>query len=297
MEARMPDDASFIEHYLPMRDGLQLYCRDYGSAAGAAARNVVLCLPGLTRNCRDFESLATALSANYRVLTPDFRGRGRSQWDSQVGNYQPMQYAADMLAILDALQVERVVVIGTSLGGLVAMVIAMLRPGILAGVVLNDVGPEIDSRGAARIASYVGNLPPVTSWEEAALQARSVNGAALPDFTAADWLRFARAAYRDDGAGRPVLDMDPRIGEALRTATGPTPDLWPLFAALRAVPTLVIRGALSDILSEATVEKMRANKPDLRILVVDDRGHAPTLDEPAARAALREFLADRMHRS
>ncbi len=286
----MPEAVSFDEHYLPARDGLKLYCRDYRRAAAQAGRPAVLCLPGLTRNSRDFEPLAAALSAQYRVLTPDLRGRGRSEWDSQVARYQPMQYAADVFAILEALRVPQVVVIGTSLGGLIAMLMAMLQPALLAGCVLNDVGPEIDPRGATRIAGYVGQLPPVTSWEDAIEQSRILHGAALPDFTVADWQRFVRATYRDDGEGKPVLDMDPRLGEALRAA-GPTPDLWPLFAALRSVPTLLIRGAMSDILSSATVAKMQAQKPDLQVLLVEGRGHAPTLDETIVRTALESFLA------
>jgi pimeloyl-ACP methyl ester carboxylesterase len=200
-----------------------------------------------------------------------------------------MQYAADAMTMLDALQIPSVVVIGTSLGGLIAMVLAMLRPQALGGVVLNDVGPEIDPRGAARIAGYVGKLPPVTTWDEAIAQAKMVNGAALPDFTGADWLRFVRATYRDDGEGRPVLDMDPQLGDAMRAAA-PAPDLWPLFAALRNVPTLLIRGELSDILSATTAEKMLAQKPDLQTVVVPGRGHAPTLDEPVVRSALESFL-------
>jgi pimeloyl-ACP methyl ester carboxylesterase len=296
-EPQVRPDAAFNagcdyrEHFVTLRDGLRMYCREYGPNVGVAdVGAAVLCLPGLTRNCRDFESLARALAPRHRVLTPDLRGRGRSDRDPVWQNYQPLTYAQDVGELLAALRAPRVVLIGTSLGGLIAMILAMMKPECLAGVMLNDIGPELDPRGLARIASYVGKLPPVTTWQEAAAQAKLVNGGALPDFTDEDWMRFARAAYRDDGAGLPLLDMDPRIGDAARQSGGAAPDLWMLFRALRAVPTSVLRGELSDLLAESTVERMLREKPDLRVTVVPGRGHAPTLDEPVSRAAIEQLL-------
>jgi pimeloyl-ACP methyl ester carboxylesterase len=291
MLRRMAEPAHWLEHRIPSADGLSLYCREYRPPGEVAATApTVLCVPGLTRNCRDFEPLALWLATSHRVLTPDLRGRGRSDYDPDPSRYQPLTYAGDLATILQALGAQRVFWIGTSLGGLLAMLMAAMRPGQLAGVVLNDIGPEIDPAGAARIAGYVGRLPPVRSWEDAAAQARLVNGVALPDFTDEDWMRFARCAYRDDGAGRPVIDMDPRIGDTVRGTAGPAPDLWPVFRALAPVPTLVIRGALSDILSASTLARMREVKPDLETLVLEGRGHAPTLDEPACRVAIRALL-------
>lgn len=287
----MADPTPWSDHRIATADGLSLYCREYCPVGGVPdSLPTVLCVPGLTRNCRDFESLAGWLSSTHRVLTPDLRGRGRSDYDPDPRRYQPLTYVGDLGTILRSLAARRVFWIGTSLGGLLAMLMATLSPGLLAGVVLNDVGPEIDPAGAARIARYVGRLPPVRSWEDAAAQARLVNGDALPDFTDADWMRFARCAYRDDGAGQPIIDMDPRIGDALREVTGPAPDLWPMFRALLPVPTLLIRGALSDILSATTLARMRQVKPDLETLVLERRGHAPTLDEPACRVAIRALL-------
>jgi pimeloyl-ACP methyl ester carboxylesterase len=280
----------YAEHLVPLRDGLRMYCREYGRAE--AGRPAVLCLPGLTRNCRDFDSVARWLAPRHRVLTPDLRGRGRSDYDEVWRNYQPMTYAQDVGELLAALDAPRVVLLGTSLGGLIAMILALLQPARLAAVLLNDIGPQVEPAGLARIASYVGALPPVTTWQEAAAQAKRVNGLALPDYTDEDWLRLARATYRDDGGGRPLLDMDPRIGDAARQPPdGPPPDLWMLFRALRPVPTAVLRGELSDILSNETVERMRAEKPDLRVTIVRGRGHAPTLDEPDSRAAIENLLA------
>ncbi len=287
----MNDMPAFVEHFVTLRDGLKMYCRAYGVANANRARPTVLCLPGLTRNSRDFEPLARELAGRWRVLTPDLRGRGRSGHDPNWRQYQPTTYVADVGELLQQRGEPRVVVIGTSLGGLIGMLMAALNPAALAGLVLNDVGPEVDPAGLARIATYVGKLPPVQSWEEAAAQARQVNGAALPDYTDADWMRFARATYRDDGHGRPVLDMDPRIGDAVREVpTAAAPDLWPLFGMLARVPTLAIRGASSDILSAATLARMAQVKPDLRTLLVPNRGHAPTLDEPVCLAAIRSFL-------
>jgi pimeloyl-ACP methyl ester carboxylesterase len=296
MLMRMVDAARRIEHRIPSADGLSLYCREYRPPDPATpSAPDVLCVPGLTRNSRDFESLALWLSTTHRVLTPDLRGRGRSDYDPDPRRYQPLTYIGDIATVLQALGAQRVFWIGTSLGGLLAMLTAAMRPGLLAGVVLNDVGPEIDPAGAARIAGYVGRLPPVRTWQEAAAQARLVHGVALPDFTDDDWMRFARCTYRDDGTGHPVVDMDPRVGDAVRAATGPVPDLWPAFRALASVPTLVIRGALSDIVSPETLARMCEVKPDLETLILEGRGHAPTLDELASRAAIRALL-DRVSR-
>ncbi|MFO1425849.1 MAG: alpha/beta hydrolase [Steroidobacteraceae bacterium] len=285
----MNEPLPYVEHFVPLRDGLRMYCREYGAQHRGGVP--VLCLPGLTRNCRDFEALALDLARTHRVLTPDLRGRGRSDYDPNHLNYVPLTYAADVAQLLPALGAPRVALVGTSLGGLIALTLAITQPALLAAVVLNDVGPVVEAAGLARIAGYVGKLPPVLTWEDAAAQAKLVNGAALPDFDAADWMRFARCAYRDDGQGRPRPDFDPKIGEAMRAVGGvPAPDLWPLFTALARVPTLVIRGATSDILSAETVARMRALKPDLRTLEVPGRGHAPTLDEPPCRAAIRGLL-------
>jgi pimeloyl-ACP methyl ester carboxylesterase len=284
----MENNACFSEHFVPLSDGLRMYCREYGS--GHVDAPAVLCLPGLTRNCRDFESLAQWLAATHRVLTPDLRGRGRSDRDPNWHNYQPLNYVADIGQLLRALDASRVVIIGTSLGGLVAMIMATLQPAALAGVVLNDIGPEIDPVGLARIGRHVGQQPPVDDWRQAAAQARQVNAVALPDLTDEQWMAFARRIYRDDGSGRPVLDMDPMIGAAMRETAGHSPDLWILYRSLAGIPALAIRGELSDLLSEATLLRMQELKPDLRTLVVPARGHAPTLDEPESRAAIRSLL-------
>lgn len=275
------------DRFFQSADGLRLHYRDY---PGAADRVPVLCLPGLTRNSRDFEAIAPRVQRSRRVLSPDLRGRGLSQHDPDWRNYHPGTYVADVALLLADAGVERVIVLGTSLGGIIAMIMAATTSKVLAGVILNDIGPEVALEGRTRIASYVGKSAPVRNWAEAAAQSRATNGVAWPDATDEDWLRIARRVYREvDGV--PRLDMDPMIGEAVRAApSGAAPDLWPVFAALRPIPVLALRGATSDVLSQATFDRMAREKPDLARVTVPGRGHAPTLDEPECVAAIDAFL-------
>lgn len=281
--------SEFREHRWKSHDGLSLYARVYGEAPPAAL--TVLCLPGLTRNSRDFELLAPHLAAHCRVICPDLRGRGYSERDSNWRNYHPGSYINDLSALLGSLSMSRFAVIGTSLGGLLAMLLPSVVRDAIVGIVLNDIGPEIDPAGAARIGRYAGRLPPVASWAEAIEQTREVYGSALPGLPSGRWIELGRRSYREDADGIPVLDVDPMVGEALRNLPSSTPDLWPLFTALHSIPMLAIRGALSDILSEAAFARMQHEKPDLVRLEVDDRGHVPLLDEPECLAAIDSFLA------
>ena len=284
----MSGDAS--GYYYDSADGLRLYCRVYDATRPSGVP--VLCLPGLTRNSRDFVELAQHLCAEHEVLSPDLRGRGHSAWDPEASHYQLLTYVKDIWSLLQARQVSRAFIIGTSLGGLMGMVMAAMQPDNIAGLVLNDAGPEIDPVGVRRIQSYAGKLPPVGTWAQAAAQAKSVYGAALPDLSDAQWLDYARRGYRENASGIPVPDMDPKIAEALKSpvASG-TNDMWPLFAQLRSVPMLVIRGALSDLLSAATVARMAREHPHLEQLTVARRGHAPLLSEPECVTAIDGFVA------
>jgi pimeloyl-ACP methyl ester carboxylesterase len=290
--AQMP----FTEKRYLSPDGLSLYYRDYNT--GSATKTPAVCLPGLTRNSKDFEDLATRLSATRRVLSPDLRGRGRSDYDSDFHRYVPVIYVGDVFALMAAESLARVVLIGTSLGGIISMLIAATNPACLEAVVLNDVGPEIAPEGAARIASYVGKMPPITTWAAAAAAQKTVNAAAFPDWTEADWMDFARRTFKDDGSGKPAPDYDSGIGRAFReppaappdTPPPPAIDLWPVYSALKPIPTLAIRGALSDILAEKTFKRMKAEKPDLVQVTIPRVGHAPTLTEPQSSAAIDDFL-------
>jgi pimeloyl-ACP methyl ester carboxylesterase len=271
-------------------DGLKLFVRDWGPVE--SERAPVVCLPGLTRNSLDIEDLARALSASgRRVVCPDFRGRGRSAYDPNwQANYAAPTYARDVLDVMAALGVHRAAFVGTSLGGIVTMLIAAGRPTAVAAAVLNDIGPRIEPAGIARIAAYAGKQEEVADWNAAVAQLKAVNASALPGLDDDAWLRFARRQFVEAPGGRLRPNYDPHIGDAMR-AGGPPVDLKALFLALGDIPTLVVRGALSDILSEDGVSEMRAAKPDLVSVTVPGVGHAPLLDEPAAREAIEGFLA------
>jgi pimeloyl-ACP methyl ester carboxylesterase len=277
------------DYFYDSVDGLRLYCRIF--PAQRAVGLPVLCLPGLTRNSRDFVALAAHLSSQREVLTADLRGRGRSVWDPDSSHYQLPTYVQDAWSLLESRRLNRVLVVGTSLGALMGMAMAAMKPDRIAGIVLNDAGPEIDPAGLRRIAGYAGKLPPVSSWTEAAAQAKSVYGLALPGLTDADWLDYAHRGYRENAAGIPVPDMDPRIADAFKNPSTAPANLWSVYSQIKDVPLLVIRGALSDLLSAATVARMLREKPDLQHITVANRGHTPLLNEPECLAAIDAFLA------
>jgi len=281
--------AAFVDRYCRAPDGLRLHYRDYpGPEAGTPA----LCIPGLTRNCRDFEDLAPRLARSRRVLAVDLRGRGGSDRDPDWSHYQPAVYLGDLEALLTDAGAPRVVVIGTSLGGIMGMVLAAHLPGAIAGLVLNDIGPELGAEGLARVNAYAGTIQPVRRWEEAAAQVRGVMAHAMPGFPDTDWIRVARRMYREAPDGTLVPDMDPGIATALRS--GPSADaasLWKVFEAVHPVPVAVLRGEISDLLLPETVQRMCEAKPDLISVVVPRRGHVPLLDEPESLDAIDRVLA------
>jgi pimeloyl-ACP methyl ester carboxylesterase len=279
------------EYWYSSEDGLRLFARVYSEPGPAVP--AVLCLHGLTHNSRHFEDLAEHLAARCRVIVPDMRGRGLSARDPNFNNYQIPVYVGDVLRLLAGLGAGRVTIIGTSMGGLMAMVLAAMQPEVVAGIVLNDVGPEVDPRGLERIRGYVGKSAPVRDWAGAVAQMRLVYGSAWPGLDDARWEKLARASYRADAQGVPQPDSDPLISEPLKDTSKAAPDLWPLWRALARVPILAIRGEHSDVLSPATFERMQREKPELRALVAANRGHAPLLDEPECIQAIDEFLAAR----
>ncbi|MFT3930831.1 MAG: alpha/beta hydrolase [Spongiibacteraceae bacterium] len=279
------------ENYFSTTDGLRLFYRDDPDHANADS--AVLCLHGLTRNSRDFQQLAEHLRPNFRVIAPDMRGRGHSDYDRQWQNYYPGTYVLDMFTLLDTLKIKRVAIVGTSLGALMAMRMTAQQPQRIAGIVLNDAGPEIDPRGLARIAQYAGTTPTIRNWEDVAQYVKSIYGEALWGLSDADWLAYAKLTYRENSEGIPVPDYDTNIGNAFRAnspANTSAPTLWPVFAQIIKTPMLVIRGEHSDILSAATVLRMAKEKPDLNYVAVPDRGHAPLLNEPVCVTAIDRFL-------
>ena len=279
------------EYWFDSTEGLRLFARVYPGPGAPAP--TVLCLHGLTHNSRHFGDLAEHLAARYRVIVPDMRGRGLSARDPNFNNYQIPVYLEDVQRLLAGLGVTRVAIVGTSMGGLMAMVMAARTPALVSGVVLNDVGPELERAGIERIRAYAGKAGPVADWAGAVGQMQLVYGPVWPGLDAARWERLARASYRADAQGMLQPDADPLIAEPLRDNPRAAPDLWPLWGAIAAVPMLAIRGASSDILSAATLARMQREKPDLKVLTVANRGHPPLLDEPECLAAIDEFLLAR----
>ena len=265
---------------------LSLYARDYGGDGPP-----LLMMHGLTRNSGDFDGLAAHLAGNYRLIVPDQRGRGRSDYDPDPSRYRPDVYAADMFALLEELGVERPGVVGTSMGGLIALVMNAMRPGIFPAVVFNDIGPVLSPEGLARIGGYVGGGKPMADWDEAASACAAINRDAFPDFAEADWRDWARRTCRELPDGRVEYAYDPAIAAGFEDTAAPQPDLWPLWEALGDTAVLVVRGALSDLLSARTVETMgQRHRGPFAKVTVPGRGHAPLLDEPAALGAIRPFL-------
>jgi pimeloyl-ACP methyl ester carboxylesterase len=277
------------EYWFESHDGLRLFSRVYPGPAAAAP--VVVCLHGLMRNGRDFGQLALHLAVRYRVIVPDVRGRGFSARDPNFRNYQIPVYLRDLTTLLTHLGAPRVAIVGTSMGGLMAMVLAAGAPQWLSAIVLNDVGPEFDPVGLERIRGYAGKAAPVRDWTEAVGQLRATYGGVWPDLSDERWEELVRLSYRENAQGVPEVDADPRIGDLLRDARAATPDLWPLWGTLARVPMLAIRGAFSDVLSVSTLERMRSSHADLKTLTVAHRGHPPLLDEPECVAAIERFLA------
>ncbi len=276
-------------HFFQSSDGLNIYYRDF---AGQKDGTPVICLPGLTRNSRDFEDLANYLSSRRRILTIDFRGRGFSDHDPNWQNYHPGTYVEDVWTLLDVLNIGKVIVIGTSLGGLCAMVMAAQNSDRIAGVVMNDIGPEINPDGLARIQQYTGRLPAVDSWDEAARQTKEIYGQWLPGLSDDEYLALARRGFRENDAGVPQLDIDVNIGKAVREIGPQKGDPWALFDALSEIPTTLLRGEISDILTKDIADRMKARKEDLEVVVVPNRGHVPLLNEPECLMAIDSFLEE-----
>ena len=275
--------------FVTASDGLKLHVRRYG--AGDALP--VVCLPGLSRTAEDFEALAHTLAEKRRVLALDYRGRGLSGYDPDPSKYNVAVELADTIAVMTALDALPAIVVGTSRGGILAMLMAATRPDAIAGAVLNDIGPVIAMAGLMRIKSYVGKLPQPSSHEQAAENLRSLFGPQFPKLTQEDWLVSARRLFKTENA-RLVTTYDPALARGLDavSADQPIPPLWEAFDALVKKAVMVVRGALSDILSAETVAQMRERAPQLRYLEIPDQGHAPLLSDPETIAKIERFVSD-----
>jgi pimeloyl-ACP methyl ester carboxylesterase len=281
----------YVSKFISAPDGLKLHARDY-MAADAGALPVV-CLPGLTRTAADFHGLATALSraeTPRRVIAVDYRGRGLSEYDSDPRNYSALVELADVRAVLTALEVAPAIFIGTSRGGILTMLLAAAQPSALAGAVLNDIGPVIEAKGLVRIKSYVGKLPQPRDMADGGQILKRLFDAQFPKLTDDDW-RDAAALTWHLSDGQPVLSYDPSLAATLKDVDieRAVPTLWPQFDALGALPVMVIRGLLSDLLSAETVEAMRARHPGLEVVEAPDEGHPPALGTPDMIAKLSAF--------
>jgi pimeloyl-ACP methyl ester carboxylesterase len=281
--------AAWQDIYWWSNDGLRLHARDYPGDAQALP---VLCIPGLTRNARDYDALARRIAGKRRVLAVDLRGRGESAYAKDPMSYVPLTYAQDLAALLTEQKIGRFVAIGTSLGGMVTMLLAGMLPGRIAGALLNDVGPEIEPAGLARIRGYVGRSSTWPTWMHAARATQEANADIYPDWGIEEWLAMAKRLYRLNANGRIVLDYDLKIAEPFRVPGNEAgPDMWRALAALGPAPVLVVRGGKSDILSAATAERMVAALPDVELVTLPGIGHAPTLAEPAVQGAIDRLLA------
>lgn len=279
---------TFTDQFWQSPDGLRLHYRDY---AGPQDRPVVVCLPGLTRNARDFEGLAGRIAGQWRVLCPDMRGRGDSQYAKNSATYNPLQYVQDINALFDELKIKRFVVVGTSLGGLMAMLLAMIDAKKIAGAVLNDIGPVIEPSGLARIRDYVGQGRSFPTWMHAARALEEEQSGSFPDYDVHQWLAMAKRVMTVGQNGRIVYDYDMKIAEPFERPGGEAGvDLWPGYMALAGRPLLLLRGELSDLLSTETLGEMARRIPDAVAVSVRRVGHAPTLDEPEAAAAIDRLL-------
>ncbi|QRM54808.1 alpha/beta hydrolase [Sinorhizobium sp. BG8] len=282
------DDAdAYVPGHFVTQDGLRLYTRDY-QANGRAAQGVpVICLAGLTRNSRDFQQFALMLSrdesAPRRVITIDSRGRGNSAWDENKSNYNIAVECGDVIAICDSLGIERAAFIGTSRGGLLLHLLAAARPGLISGLVLNDIGPVIENEGMAKIRDYLNASQPIDDWDGAVAALRRIHERNFPALSDRDWLDMAQAIYAEkDGAV--AADYDPAIAAQLLTLdlSQPLPTLWPQFEGLSNLPVLAIRGEHSELLSEATFADMAQRHRGLVRLTAAGQGHAPSSTIPTS---------------
>ena len=282
----MVGPAQYEDGFWWSKDGLRLHYRDY---SGSDDRPPILCIPGLTRNARDFAHVADRLAGDWRLICLDLRGRGESAFAKFPMSYAPITYLQDIEDLLETLKIERFLAFGTSLGGLLTMLLATAKPGRIAGALLNDIGPVIEEAGLNRIRGFVGKSGSWPSWMHAARAASNLHGHAHPDYDLPRWIALAKRLYRLTPQGRIIPDYDPRIAEPMRHPGEPV-DLWPAYEALGDVPVTILRGATSDILSADTAAAMAKRLPNARLTLIPRTGHPPELDEPSAIKAINDLL-------
>jgi len=288
--------SSIEDIWFQSQDGLRLHALAIGPRGGAAIP--VICLPGISRTAEDFRVLLEAFASEKRivrrVIALDSRGRGLSDRDPNPANYSVPIEVQDLLTVIDAEKIGRAVFIGTSRGGILTMVLAAVRPKVIAGAVLNDIGPVLDMPGLLRIQSYVGKLPIPSNWDEAVAIMKGVTGKQFPGFTEEQWLGYVKRTWRqgkngfepqsDPAISRALMDIDP--------AKIP-PALWLQFDALAAsAPVLVLRGEHSDLLSRSTVDEMKIHGQSISSIEIAGQGHAPSLDSRTILQSILTFTSN-----
>lgn len=287
---------NFSDIYYTSRDGLRLYARHYHAASRSAqAREPVVCIAGLTRNSRDFHKLASAIAADQTsgrdVYTLDYRGRGNSDFDPNWRNYALQVEMYDVLDFLTLRNLHKVTLCGTSRGGLVSMLIGAAQPSVIGRVILNDIGPVIDTAGLARIAGYVGRTPLPANWQQAADLLKRHNQAHFTKVTDDEWVGIAKQWFNERD-GKPAPGYDKKLGQALAALKGKIPELWPQFETLKHASLLILRGENSDLLSEQTVTEMLRRHPRATAHTVPNEGHAPLLNDRDTQSVIIDFLRD-----
>lgn len=291
-KATDPDETGFASLFVTAPDGLRLHLRRYGERGRGLP---IVCLPGLTRNAADFHELATALARDAAqprlIIAIDSRGRGLSDYDANPENYSFPVELADVIAVLTALEIGAAIFLGTSRGGILTMLLGAARPAAIAGAILNDIGPVIDTKGLVRIKGYAGKLPTPRDYQEGAEILRRLGDAQFPGLPPENWLRQAKQIWRQSN-GAMVLAYDTQLAKTLETidVEHAPPALWAQFDSLARVPLMVVRGANSDILSAATLAAMRERRLDIDVLEVPNQGHAPLLAEPGVIARIAAFV-------
>jgi len=275
-------------------DGLHLAGRKYGWEH--RDRLPVLCLAGLTRNSADFHELAAYLSTHSktprRVLCLDYRGRGLSDYDDDWQNYNPLVEAGDVIDGIIAAGLKDVAIVGTSRGGLVAMALAAIRPGIMRAVVFNDIGPEIDGTGVVRIKNYVSNAKAPDSWGEAKEAIAAIGSIQFPRWDERELERQAQLIFKEEN-GKIIRRYDKNLARTFDAINldQPLPSFWPQFSGLTHLPLMLIRGDNSDMLSMETVEKMQAVHPDMELVIAPEQGHAPDLGIGLLSQSIGNFVS------
>lgn len=281
------------EHFIAAQDGIKTYVLEL-IPDGEITGDPIFCIHGLTRNHKDFEPIFDfLLGLGRKVYAIDVRGRGLSDYDSNPLNYHPGTYVGDVANIMSVLAIEKAVFIGTSMGGIISMILAAFMPDKVAGIILNDVGPEVNEAGIARIRNYVGNSAPVDNWDDAIKGIKAIAQSEYPlqKDNEQFWQDFAKRICKEEN-GKIILAYDPEIKQNLQPAKEgePAPNLWAQFEMIKNIPIGLISGEISDIMTSDIIEKMKNISPSLKVALIDNVGHAPILNEEKALKIIEEIL-------